>query len=82
MEVTIRNHLLHRQFIGKITLNVPHSIIAAIIDATDTIAFFHYHPTSQTLQEIFQGTSRPSGKKTSLAWSNDGHYLALGSANL
>lgn len=82
MNLTIHNHLLSKQFINNIAFNHVHNIVAAIIDATDTIAFYHYHPQNHTITEIFQANSKPSGKKTSLAWSHDGQYLALGSAQL
>jgi WD40 repeat protein len=82
MDLSIRNYVLSKQFISKIAFNSTHNILAAIVDAADTIAFYHCHPQLHTIQEIFQGTSKPSGKKTSLAWSNDGQYLALGSGQL
>jgi len=82
MNLTIHNHLLSKQFLSNMAYNTTHNILAAIVDATDTIAFYHFHPQHHTIQEIFQGTSKPSGKKTSLAWSHDGQYLALGSGQL
>ena len=82
MQLSVCNHLLNRQFINKISFNPIHNILAAIVDTSDTILFYHYQTSPTSFIEIFQGTSRPSGKKTSLSWSSDGVYLALGAANL
>ena len=62
--------------------NPVHNILAAVFDAADTLSFFVFDKESQQLLEILQGTSKPSGKKTSLAWSPDGVYLALAAAHL
>lgn len=82
MNCKIKNHLLSKQFISKIAFNHTHNILACIVDAADTIAFYHLTPHTHQLIEIFAGTSKPSGKKSSLVWSNDGQHLALGSHNL
>lgn len=82
MDLTVKSQVLSRNFISKISLNVPYSIIAAIVESADTLAFFHLQIKPTELVEIFQGMSKPAGKKSSLAWSNDGNYLALGSSHL
>jgi hypothetical protein len=74
--------LLHRQFISKIAFNACHHLLAVIADAADTVTFFHYQPLQNIFNEIFQSSSRPSGKKSCLSWSPNGLYLSLGSANL
>lgn len=82
MNIKVKNHILSKQFISKFAYNHTHAILACIVDAADTLAFYHLHTTDHTLQDIFAGTSKPSGKKASLAWSHDGKHLALGSNNL
>jgi hypothetical protein len=82
MELNVQNQLLHRQFLSKIAFNTIHNILAAIADAADTVSFFHYQPSLNIFTEIFQSSSRPSGKKSTLSWSPNGLYLSLGSAYL
>jgi hypothetical protein len=82
MDLRVKNFILGKTFLSKFAFNHLHSLFAAVLDAADTLAFFHYHPTTKLITEIFQGMSKPSGKKTSLAWSEDGQYLALGAAHL
>lgn len=82
MELSVQNQLLHRQFLSKISFNACHSLLAAIADAADTVAFYHYQPSQGIFTEIFQNTSRPAGKKSCLSWSPNGMYLSLGSAQL
>lgn len=45
MELSAQNQLLHRQFLSKISFNACHSLLAAIADAADTVAFYHYQPS-------------------------------------
>ena len=42
MQVSVCNHLINRQFINKISYNQIHNILAAIVDTSDTILFYHY----------------------------------------
>lgn len=79
MDLKVKSHILSKYFISKIALNHPHNILAVLVDSADTLSFFHLAPSPTP---IFQGMSKPSGKKNCLAWSNDGTYLALGSNNL
>lgn len=79
MDLKVKSHTLSKYFISKIALNTPHNILAVLVDSADTLSFFHLSPEPTP---IFQGMSKPSGKKNCLAWSNDGTYLALGSNNL
>jgi len=44
MNCKIKNHLLSKQFISKFAFNHTHNILACIIDAADTIAFYHLTP--------------------------------------
>ena len=82
MDLKIKNHILSKKFISKFAYNHNQSILACIVDSADTIAFFHLNKEEKSLIQIFAGTSKPSGKKSSIAWSHDGKYLALGSHNL
>jgi WD40 repeat protein len=82
MELSVQNHILHKQPLNRIAFNPIHKVVAAIVDASDTICFYHYQQASGSFIEIFQSSSRPSGKKSSLAWSPSGHLLALGSTSL
>lgn len=82
MELSVQNQLLHRQFLSKISFNSTYNLLAAIADAADTVSFFHYQPAKNMFAEIFESSSRPSGKKSSLSWSPNGSLLSLGSANL
>jgi hypothetical protein len=82
MDLTVKSHLLSRNFINKISLNHPYNILAIIAESADTVTFFHLQSKPADLQEIFQGTSKPSGNKSTLVWSDDGNYLALGSSHL
>lgn len=82
MDLTVKSHILSRNFISKISLNIPYNILAVIVESADTVIFFHLQIKPTELLEIFQGTSKPAGNKSSLAWSNDGNYLALGSTHL
>jgi WD40 repeat protein len=81
MDLKAQSHILGRHFVTKIALNHPYQLLAAAIDSSDTLAFFRLLPNSPP-EEVFQGMSKPSGKKSALAWSNDGNHLALGSSNL
>ena len=80
MNLKSKSHILGKHFVSKFSLNTKHNILAVYVDSADTVSF--YHLANSQPQEIFQGMSKPSGKKSALAWSNDGAYLALGSNNL
>ena len=82
MDLSVQNQLLHHQFLRKIAFNGVHNLLAAIADGADTVSFFHYQPELAIFTEIFTSSSRPSGKKSSLAWSPNGLFLSLGSAHL
>ena len=80
MNIKSKSHILGKHFVNKISLNTKHNILAVYIDSADTVSF--YHLENNTPIEIFKGMSKPSGKKSALAWSCDGSLLALGSNNL
>ena len=82
MELSVQNQVLHRQPLNRIAFNPIHNVVAAIADASDTVCFYHYQQALNSFIEIFKNSSRPSGKKSSLAWSPSGQLLALGSTSL
>lgn len=49
MNCSVKNHLISKQFISKCAYNHTHNILACIVDAADTIAFYHLTPTDRNL---------------------------------
>lgn len=82
MDLTVKSHIVSKSCISKFSLNQTHNLLAAIVKSADTIAFYYLQSEPLSLQEVFQGTSKPAGNKSTLTWSNDGTYLALGSSQL
>ena len=81
MNLKVKSELLSKYFITKFALNLKYNILVIFVDNTKTTTFFHLPPQQPPL-EIFQGQSKPTGKKSSLAWNHDGTFLALGSNSL
>jgi WD40 repeat protein len=81
MEVWVKNQVLTKKYISRFAFNSTRNILACIADACDSILFYLYLP-DHSFVEIFNGISKPSGKKCSIVWSPDGTTLALGSSTL
>jgi hypothetical protein len=83
MEVLIKNHLLSKGSVNKIAFNHHNNILACVADGSDSILFFLMKvngPNRSNIDfvELFVGDSKPTGSKSSIAWSLDGRFLALG----